>query len=106
MVHSTKSVVLRHATPARNIPSILARGLDPAFSRGMLRVCWLHTSSRTTWAIPHVAERHQPDQGTIVVLKVAVPRRWLCRRDKGTWACDRVIAPSKIVSVLHPAAVA
>ena len=98
--------VLRHCTPVRNVRSILSRGLDPARSRGRLRAVWLHAPSKTPWAIPHVAQRHSAPEGAVVVLKVAVPRRWLSRRGKGCWTCDRLIPPAQIVSVLHPAAVA
>jgi hypothetical protein len=97
---------LRHASPVRNLPSIFARGLQPARSLGRLAGIWLHARSRSPWAVAHVAARHGVPAAAVVVLSVRVPRAWLSRRARGSWVCPRVIPPSCFVSVLHPAAVA
>jgi hypothetical protein len=98
-------ITLRHASPSKNLASIFRRGLSPAFARGKLRCCWLHSSGRTRWAVPHVADRHHVAPVNVVVFTVRIPRGWLRRRARGVWACDRVIRPACIVSVLHPLAV-
>jgi hypothetical protein len=97
--------LLAHATPVRNLRSIGAFGLSPAFARGRLPVVWLHSPSRSRWALPHVAARHQVAEADTVLIRLAVPRAWLRRRSRGVWVCARVIPPSCIVSV-RPAAFA
>ena len=42
-------MILRHATPTRNLPSILALGLDPQYATGQRKACWLHTPGRSAW---------------------------------------------------------
>jgi hypothetical protein len=101
MSTSTKCVV-RHATPLRNVRSILRRGLLPSRALGRLRAVWLHTPGRTGWAIPHVAQRHHVAASAVAVLTLEVPRSWLRRNRRGCWTCASVIPPSLIVSVRHP----
>jgi hypothetical protein len=94
------SITLRHASPAYNLRSILASGLDPARALGKLRAVWLHSSSRSTWAVAHVADRHQAR--SVQVLSVRVPRSWLVRRKSGIWSCRRHIPARCISSVVLP----
>jgi hypothetical protein len=101
MAHRTARV-LRHATPLRNVKSILRSGLLPALARGRLKAVWLHTPSRTAWAVPHVANRHHVQEEQVAVLTVEVPRPWLRKRARGVWYCGRVISPEWIVSVRLP----
>jgi hypothetical protein len=93
------TVSVRHATPRRNLRSILSTGLDPARSRCARLEVWLHKPSRTSWAIPHVASRHSVRVADVVVLTVRVPRSWLVRRQRGLWTVARVVPPSAIVAV-------
>jgi hypothetical protein len=81
MSTSTKCV-LRHATPLRNVRSILRRGLLPSMAKGARRIVWLHTPGRTGWAIPHVAERHHVAASAVAVLTVEVPRDRLRRHGR------------------------
>jgi hypothetical protein len=88
---------LRHATPARNLPSIRARGLLTAMSRGALLAVWLHAPGATAWAIPHTSRRHGVPVEAVVVLEVHVPRSWLRRGRRGLWISFRDIPPDRIV---------
>ena len=51
-------MLLRHATLARNVNSILQRGLLCRKSKGRLKVVWLHSRSRSHWALSHTVGRH------------------------------------------------
>ena len=78
-------MLLRHATPARNVPSIRRRGLLTGKSRGRRKVVWLHAPARSCWAVLHVAARHAGVAEAVVVLEIRVPRRWLRRGRRGLW---------------------
>jgi hypothetical protein len=93
------TVSVRHATPRRNLRSILSTGLDPGRSRCARLEVWLHKPSRTSWAIPHVAARHSVPVADVVVLTVRLPRNQLVRRGRGLWSVARVVPPACIVAV-------
>jgi hypothetical protein len=86
-------MLLRHATPARNVNSILRHGLLCSRSQGKLPVVWLHTPGRSLWAVVHTVGRHGGRPETVVVIEVEVPRRWLRRSRKGLWFCRRDVPP-------------
>jgi hypothetical protein len=94
-----KIVLLAHATPLSRLASIYRFGLNPAFARGALRVVWLHTPGRSSWACAHVAACHQVAPSAVVVLRLLVPRSWLRRNRRGVWVCSRVIPASRFVCV-------
>ncbi len=94
-----KLILLAHATPLSRLSSIYRWGLNPAFARGRLAVVWLHAPSRSSWAIPHVADRHNVPEGEVALIRVAVPRSWIRRNRRGVWTCDRIIPASCFVSV-------
>jgi hypothetical protein len=87
---------LRHATTARNLSSILRRGLLCSKSRGRLRVVWLHAAGKTPWAILHTVKRHGGRIETVVVIEVDVPRSWLRRSRRGLCFCPRDVPPGRI----------
>ena len=66
--------ILRHATPRRNLASILGRGLLCSKSQGKLPVVWLHSPTATPWAALHVVKRHGGRVEGVVILEVEVPR--------------------------------
>jgi hypothetical protein len=87
---------LRHATLARNLRSVLRHGLLTSKSKGKLKVCWLHASGKTPWAVLHVLKRHGGRAERVVVLEVDVPRGWLRRSKRGLWYSVRDVGPGRI----------
>jgi hypothetical protein len=89
-------VTLRHATPVRNLESILTHGILTAKSRGALKAVWLHATGRSEWAALHTVRRHGGRVEDVVILEVQVPRSWLKRHGgavKGMWRSVRDIPP-------------
>jgi hypothetical protein len=89
-------MLLRHATPARNLSSIRARGLLTGMARGALRLVWLHTTGASRWAVPHIGRRHGVPVQDVALLEVEVPRSWVRRNRAGLWTSDRDIPPDRI----------
>jgi hypothetical protein len=78
-------MLLRHATPARNLAGILRDGLLCKKSKGRLKVSWLHSPAKTTRATLHTVKRHGGRVEQVVVLELSAPRRWRRRLRKGLW---------------------
>jgi hypothetical protein len=96
-------VTLRHATPARNLESILRLGILTAKSRGALKAVWLHAAGRSEWASLHTVRRHGGRVEDVVVLEVLVPRSWLKRQGgavTGIWRSVRDVPPRFIHAVV------
>jgi hypothetical protein len=94
-------MLLRHATPARNLPSILRAGLLTSKSQGKLPVVWLCSPCKSSWALLHTVKRHGGRVESVVILEISVPRRWLRRSArKGLWCSPRDIGPERIKAVL------
>jgi hypothetical protein len=93
-------MILRHATPARNLSSILRLGLLCSYSRGKLPVVWACSPARSSWAVLHVIRRHGGRVESTVVLEIDVPRSWLRKNRKGLWYSVRDISPDRIRRVL------
>ena len=89
-------MLLRHATPIRNLPSIQRHGLLCSKSQGRLKAVWLATREKSSWAAMHVAWRHGARIEAVITLEVDVPRSWLRRSRKGLWYCTRDIPPGRI----------
>lgn len=87
---------LRHATLRKNMPSIEHLGLLCCKSQGRLKVCWLHASSKSSWAAIHTIRRHGGRVQDVVVLEVNVPRSWLRRSRRGLWYSTRDIMIDRI----------
>jgi hypothetical protein len=94
------TVKVRHATPARNLNSILRRGLLVAKSAGRLAAVWVCSPSKTLWAAAHVVRRHGGRIESTVVLECEVPRSWLRRSRKCLWFSIRDIPADRIRKVL------
>ena len=93
------AVSFRHATPRRNLDSILRIGLRPDRARGKLKAVWLHTPARTDWAVMHVADRHGFEEEDIIVLEIELPRSAVRRNRRGIWTCQAVISPLCVVGI-------
>jgi hypothetical protein len=76
-------VLLRHATPARNLAGILRAGLLTSKSKGKMPAVWLCSPSKSSWALLHVVKRHGGRVESTVLLEIDVPRSWLRRSRKG-----------------------
>jgi hypothetical protein len=93
-------MLLRHATPACNLASILKAGLLTSKSKGRLPVVWLCSPGQSSWATLHTVKRHGGRVETVVIIEVSVPRRWLRKSArKRLWYCPRDIAPDRIKRV-------
>jgi hypothetical protein len=93
---------LRHATPARNLSSILQRGLLTRKSRGRLPVVWLHSPGKTSWALLHTVKRHGGRVEDVIVFEVSVPARWLRHSPRrGLWYVRHDIPPARLRRLLH-----
>jgi hypothetical protein len=93
-------MLLRHATPGRNLSAICRGGLRCSKSRGRLPVVWLHTAAKTAWAVLHTVRRHGGRAESVVILEVDVPRGWLRRNRWGLWYCPRDIPPERLKGVI------
>src|SRR5206468_2513414 len=94
------AIVLRHATPRKNLASIQRHGLLCSKSRGKRKVVWVHAASKTAWATLHVVKRHGGRVEDIVVLEVEVPRSWLRRSRRGLWYSAADVPPGLIRRVI------
>lgn len=86
-------MLLRHATPRKNLESIARHGLLCRKSQGRLPVVWLHSPAKSAWATLHTVKRHGGRIEAVAVIEVSVPRRWLRKSRRGLWYCTRDIAP-------------
>jgi hypothetical protein len=93
-------MLLRHATLARNLASILRRRLLCSKSQGKLKAVWAASPHLSWWCVIHVVERHGGRVETTVVLEIDVPRSWLRRHRSGLWYCPRDVPPDRIRHVL------
>jgi hypothetical protein len=94
-------MLLRHATPARNVNNILKAGLLTSKSQGRTPAVWLCSAARSFWALLHVVRRHGGRVETTVVIECDVPRAWLRRsRNTGLWCCTQDIPPDRLRRVL------
>jgi hypothetical protein len=99
----SNTVVRRHATLARYLPSILKAGLLCSKSRGRKPAVWMCAKSQTAWACLHTIRRHGGRAQEVVVLEVRVSRSWLKRHGGGAkalWYSVRDIAPHQIHRVI------
>lgn len=95
-------MILRHATPTRNLSGIRRRGLLLRKSRTKRPVVWLHSAGRSAWAVLHVARRHRVAVEEVVVLEVRVPRSWLRRSPRrGLLVCGRDVPSWRIAGLVR-----
>src|SRR5690349_20420578 len=92
---------LRHSTPTSNLCSINQQGLLTGLSRGKLPVVWLHSPSRSAWAVLHVSKRHKVRVEDTTTVEVEVPRPWLKRSGRsGLWYCRLDVLPERFVRTI------
>ena len=85
---------LFHATPRRNLASILKRGLLTSKSKGKRPVVWLHTHSHRDWATLHTRKRHETRE--VAILSVDVPHQTIRRAGRGLWYCSVDVPPGRL----------
>jgi hypothetical protein len=90
------TVVVRHATPSKNLPSIFRHGLLTSKSQGKQKAIWLHTAALSGWAVVHTARRHHVAIEGVAILEVRIPRAALRRSRPGLSYCLRDIGPERI----------
>ena len=96
-----------HATPKSNLDSIKQNGLLVSKAKKSCKFVWLHTPSRSHWAILHTSQNHGADWDDVVIIEIDVPRSWikankLTIRGKGLngfWKCDRDISPDRFTAI-------
>jgi hypothetical protein len=96
-------MLLRHATLARNLQSILRHGLLCSKSKGKKSVVWACAPGKTAWACLHVIRRHGGKAQEVVVLELDVPRSWLRRHGgvaRALWYSVRDVPPQQIRRVI------
>ncbi|HEY1190451.1 MAG TPA: hypothetical protein VGE74_22650 [Gemmata sp.] len=93
---------LRHATPARNLPSIMRRGLLSAKATGAKKAVWMCSPGLVWWAVLHTSRRHHCSTDAVAVIEIDVPRSWLKRaKGKGRWHSGGLdVPPARIVGVV------
>jgi hypothetical protein len=93
-------MLLRHATPCKNLIPIIDDGLLCSKAKGRRKVVWLHAPAKSSWALIHTVGRHGGLVEDVVVLEVEVPRSWLRKSRRGLWYSVRDIPPLRIVGVV------
>lgn len=91
-------MIIRHATPTRNLKSIRRQGLLKKLATGRKEAVWLHTPSKSAWGVLHTTRRHKVAAADVTVLELSVPAEWMKRSGKtGLWYCCRDIPASRII---------
>ena len=94
-------MLIRHATPLRNLASIRRVGLLTGKSQGRRKAVWLHTASKSTWAVLHTVKRHGGKVENVVILEIDVPRSWLRRSRRGLRYSIRDVPATRIRRVIR-----
>ena len=102
---------LYHATPASNLESIKTNGLLVSKAKKSNQFVWLHTSSRSAWAVLHTCKNHKADWDEVIILEVEVPRSWIKAHKltiqgqglRGFWKCNRNISSDRIIKSTNAA---
>ena len=102
-----KPMKFYHATPTRNLKSILKNGLDPNKAKSKFKNTWMCVESNIEWAILHTVGKHKAAVNDITILELDVPRSWVRNHKlvirkksrRGFWKTDRHIHTNRIKSV-------
>ena len=97
-----------HATPRANIESIKENGLLASKAKKKDKFVWLHTPSRSHWAIIHTCKNHKADWDDVAIIEIDIPRSWLKAHKltiqgkgmNGFWKCNRDI-PVEFFTDIH-----
>lgn len=89
-----------HVTTTHNLLGIMATGIDPAYSRGRMKVSWYVRRARVAWAVLHVVQRHAVALSDIIILGVDVHDYMIRRHGRGLHYCREVVPPECIRSAV------
>ena len=99
-------MILRHATTRRNLDAIHAAGLRTACADPTAKIqgVWLHSPSKSAWAVVHTMRKHGVALDDVVVIEVRVNRRGLRRFRLGLWVSAQDIGPDALGNITAGAA--
>lgn len=87
-------MILFHWTERRNLPSIMATGLDPAYATGGQRVVWLARKPRALGMLDCAARTHGVEARRMCLLAVNLPVKDLWKWSvQGVYRSPRLISP-------------
>lgn len=90
--------VLYHVSPHWNTAPLLNHGVDPAHSRGKMRVSWFVDESRVLWALAHCSARWSVAVDGLVVCECLVSRDTLAKsRWEGVYVSRMIIKVNKVM---------
>src|SRR5881628_1573571 len=64
------------------------------------KAVWLHTASKSIWAILHTQTRHRAPLEEVVVITVLIPRAWRRRFKTGLWWTPMDIPPDRLGRII------
>lgn len=70
MLRNIPSLVVFHVTPMEYIHSIKLNGIDPRYSRGVMKVSWYCAKRHIEWAVIHCSVQHHVYPDEMMVLAV------------------------------------
>ena len=88
-------MILYHATTAKNLKSILNKGLLTSKTKpdAKLKGVWLHSFSDRFWATLHIQKRHSVHLDKVIIITVSVRKKDLRRYRKGIYVSKCDISP-------------
>jgi hypothetical protein len=84
---------LYHATTEANLASIFTSGLlvEKADPKAQMKAIWLHTPSKSAWAILHTMYRHKVPLSEVIVIPVDITQSKVRRLLRGLWYTNQNI---------------
>lgn len=90
-------MILVHATPKRNLASIIRGGLRPDMSRSRTKAVHLFSARMFGDAVNHCCARHKIEPDEVVIIGIEVPRSWLKKgKRSGLWNTKRHVAAARV----------
>ena len=86
-----------HATPKRNLDSIMMHGICTHYAQGKRPLTWIHSITKREWSIIHTMQRHNIKIEDLTILMIDIPRSWTTRTKwKGIYTVSRHIPIDRI----------
>lgn len=92
---------LFHVTTYERARRIIDSGfVDPLFSQGKANVSWYTTRNKVTWAIAHVAQRHEVALADMAVITVKIGDAKILKTNRRSlFACKTKLPVVEMISV-------